>query len=137
MLKILQAKLQQYMNCELPDVQAGFRLRNEQGLEERKVKETAHFPSRNGCSGLAESKKREGGTHHKALARSQSSIPARPSAASHAMILSPPATTKVFSHPPDSLHGWDFPLPWCYPEKQARYWRLGFRTPDFPFWFCY
>ena len=25
MLKILKAKLQQYMNCELPDVQAGFR----------------------------------------------------------------------------------------------------------------
>ena len=25
MLKILQASLQQYMNCELPDVQAGFR----------------------------------------------------------------------------------------------------------------
>ena len=25
MLKILQAKLQQYMNCELPDVQAGFK----------------------------------------------------------------------------------------------------------------
>ena len=25
MLKILQAKLQQYMNCELPDVQAAFR----------------------------------------------------------------------------------------------------------------
>ena len=25
MLKILQAKLQQYMKCELPDVQAGFR----------------------------------------------------------------------------------------------------------------
>ena len=25
MLKILQARLQQYMNCELPDVQAGFR----------------------------------------------------------------------------------------------------------------
>ena len=25
MLKILQAKLQQYMNCELLDVQAGFR----------------------------------------------------------------------------------------------------------------
>ena len=24
MLKILQARLQQYMNCELPDVQAGF-----------------------------------------------------------------------------------------------------------------
>ena len=27
MLKILQAMLQQYMNCELPDVQAGFRKR--------------------------------------------------------------------------------------------------------------
>ena len=25
MLKILQARPQQYMNCELPDVQAGFR----------------------------------------------------------------------------------------------------------------
>ena len=25
MFKILQAKLQQYVNCELPDVQAGFR----------------------------------------------------------------------------------------------------------------
>ena len=25
MLKILQARLQQYMNCELPDVQARFR----------------------------------------------------------------------------------------------------------------
>ena len=25
MLKILQARLQQYMNCEVPDVQAGFR----------------------------------------------------------------------------------------------------------------
>ena len=24
-LKILQARLQQYMNCELPDVQAGFK----------------------------------------------------------------------------------------------------------------
>ena len=25
MLKILQARIQQYVNCELPDVQAGFR----------------------------------------------------------------------------------------------------------------
>ena len=25
MLKILQARLQQHMNCELPDIQAGFR----------------------------------------------------------------------------------------------------------------
>ena len=28
MLKILQARLQQYVNCELPDVQAGFRKGN-------------------------------------------------------------------------------------------------------------
>ena len=27
MIKILQARLQQYMNCEIPDVQAGFRKR--------------------------------------------------------------------------------------------------------------
>jgi len=27
MLKILQARLQQYVNCELPDVQAGFRIK--------------------------------------------------------------------------------------------------------------
>ena len=27
MLKILHARLQQYMNCEIPDVQAGFRKR--------------------------------------------------------------------------------------------------------------
>ena len=25
MLKVLQARLQQYMNCEIPDVEAGFR----------------------------------------------------------------------------------------------------------------
>ena len=30
MLKILQARLQQYMNCELPDVQAGFRRQRNQ-----------------------------------------------------------------------------------------------------------
>ena len=29
MLKILQARLQQYVNCELPDVQADFRQRNQ------------------------------------------------------------------------------------------------------------
>ena len=29
MFKILQARLQQYMNCELPDVQAGFRKRRD------------------------------------------------------------------------------------------------------------
>ena len=31
MLKILQAKFQQYMNCKLPDVQAGFRKGRETG----------------------------------------------------------------------------------------------------------
>ena len=31
MLKILQARLQQYMNCELPDVQARFR--KDRGIE--------------------------------------------------------------------------------------------------------
>ena len=34
MLKILQARIQQYMNCELPDVQAGFR----KGAEEPEIK---------------------------------------------------------------------------------------------------
>ena len=29
MLKILQARLQQYVNCELPDVQAGSRQKNQ------------------------------------------------------------------------------------------------------------
>ena len=33
MLKILQARLQQYMNCELPDVQAGL-----EKAEEPKIK---------------------------------------------------------------------------------------------------
>ena len=36
MLKILQANLQQYMNCELPDVQAGFR--NGRGTRDQAVK---------------------------------------------------------------------------------------------------
>ena len=34
MFKILQARLQQYVNCELPDVQAGFR----KGREEPEIK---------------------------------------------------------------------------------------------------
>ena len=34
MLKILQARLQQYLNRELPDIQAGFR----KGLEEPEIK---------------------------------------------------------------------------------------------------
>ena len=33
MLKILQARLQQYVNCELPDVQAGFRKAEEPELK--------------------------------------------------------------------------------------------------------
>ena len=33
MLKILQARLQQYVNCELPDVQAGFRKGRVKGYE--------------------------------------------------------------------------------------------------------
>ena len=53
MLKILQARLQQYVNCELPDVQAGFskRQRNQRSncqhlLDHRKSKrvpEKHHF----------------------------------------------------------------------------------------------
>ena len=33
MLKILQARLQQYMNCELPDAQAGFRKAEEPDIK--------------------------------------------------------------------------------------------------------
>ena len=33
MLKIFQARFQQYMNCELPDVQAGFRKAEEPGIK--------------------------------------------------------------------------------------------------------
>ena len=33
MLKILQARLQQYMNCELPDVQAGFKKAEESQIK--------------------------------------------------------------------------------------------------------
>ena len=36
MLKILQARLQQYMNCEIPDVQAGFR--KSRGTRDEKAK---------------------------------------------------------------------------------------------------
>ena len=46
LLKILQARLQQYVNCELPDVQAGFRK-----AEEPKIK----FPSSVGSSKKQES----------------------------------------------------------------------------------
>ena len=39
MLKILQARLQQYVNCELPDVQAGFRKGIEIGDQIAKVRQ--------------------------------------------------------------------------------------------------
>ena len=38
MLKILQARLQQYMNCKLPDVQASFRKRQRASLVAQSVK---------------------------------------------------------------------------------------------------
>ena len=38
MLKILQARLQQYMNQELPDVQAGFRKGRVRGTRDQIVK---------------------------------------------------------------------------------------------------
>ena len=39
MLKILQARLQQYVNRELPDVQAGFRKNNPHLLNKMSVRE--------------------------------------------------------------------------------------------------
>ena len=41
MLKILQARLQQYVNCELPDVQAGFRKAEEPEIKLPRVIEKA------------------------------------------------------------------------------------------------
>ena len=35
MLKILQARLQLYVNCELPDVQAGFRKGRDQRIRDQ------------------------------------------------------------------------------------------------------
>ena len=49
MLKILQARLQQYVNCELPDVQAGFRK-----AEEPEIK----LPISNGSSKKQESSRK-------------------------------------------------------------------------------
>ena len=42
MLKILQVRLHQYVNCELPDVQAGFR--KGRGKKKEKEKEKAEEP---------------------------------------------------------------------------------------------
>ena len=47
MLKILQARLQQYMNHELPDVQAGFRKAEE---PEIKLPTSAGSPKKQECS---------------------------------------------------------------------------------------
>ena len=43
MLKILQARLQQYVNCELPDVQAGFK-KMLQEYTEKLYKKDLHDP---------------------------------------------------------------------------------------------
>ena len=48
MLKILQARLQQYVNCELPDVQAGF----------RKGRGTSKLPTSAGSSKTQESSRK-------------------------------------------------------------------------------
>ena len=58
MLKILQARLQQYLNCELPDVQAGLRkgpFTPRSGLQEipvaiRQESGVLFFPSRRGLT---------------------------------------------------------------------------------------
>ena len=49
MLKILQAKLQQYMNCELPDYQAGFR---------KGIKSEIKFPTSAGSVNKQESSRK-------------------------------------------------------------------------------
>ena len=50
MLQILQARLQQYVNCELPDVQTGFR----KGREEPEIK----WPTSAGSSKTQESSRK-------------------------------------------------------------------------------
>ena len=46
MLKILQARLQQYMKCELPDVQAGFRKGRDQIANIRWIIKKARVPEK-------------------------------------------------------------------------------------------
>ena len=49
MLKILQARLHQYVNCELPDVQAGFRKgrgTRDQIANIRRIMEKARVPEK-------------------------------------------------------------------------------------------
>ena len=55
MLKILQARLQQYVNCELPDVQAGFRKgrgTRDQIANIRWIMEKARVPEKTSISAL-------------------------------------------------------------------------------------
>ena len=52
MLKILQASLQQYMNHELPDVQAGFRKGRDQIANIRWIIEKARVPEKKSISAL-------------------------------------------------------------------------------------
>ena len=49
MLKILQARFQQYVNCELPDVQAGFR--KGRGPEIKLPTSVGSSKKQNGCLG--------------------------------------------------------------------------------------
>ena len=49
MLKILQARLQQYMSCEFPDVQAGFRKGRDQIANTHWIIEKAREPQKNIC----------------------------------------------------------------------------------------
>ena len=55
MLKILQARLQQYVNCKLPDVQAGFRKgrgTGDQIANIRWIMEKARVPEKTSISAL-------------------------------------------------------------------------------------
>ena len=56
MLKILQARLQQYMNCELPDVQAGFRIGKKTRYQIANIRwvieKTKRFPEKISISAL-------------------------------------------------------------------------------------
>ena len=54
MLKILQARLQQYMNCELPDVHAGFIKLEAEKTKEPEIK----LPTSNGSSKKQESSRK-------------------------------------------------------------------------------
>ena len=52
MLKILRARLQQYMNHELPDVQAGFRKARDQSAKHPLIKKTKELQKKTSSSAL-------------------------------------------------------------------------------------